>query len=357
MKKVAILVYDYSLYGGAEKVAINLANALSDYFEVSLISCFNVKKKNIFPISEKVKVFILSNKIESLTLRSFKISRKLKKILFEHEIDVLINITAGINTISYLATINSNIKVIYAEHSNLLNKSYGRKHEFRQWLGAKTSDLVVTLTSSDKEEFIKKFKIDDKCEYIYNWFDGVIKENYNHNSKKIITVGRLEQVKGYDRLIIIAKEFFKKNSDWTWDIYGEGSLKDFLVQKIKDNKLENNLILKGNDPNVIELYQNYAFFVLTSYYEGLPLVLLEAKANLLPIVSFDCPTGPSEIITNGEDGFLIENDNLNAMVEAIYKLSTDIKLREKFSNNSTRVLKKFKKNTIISKWVKIISDL
>ena len=96
---------------------------------------------------------------------------------------------------------------------------------------------------------------------------------------------------------------------------------------------------------------------MTSYYEGLPMVLLEAKANSLPIVSFDCYTGPSEIIRNDVDGYLIKNDDINEMIEKINLLIYDSEKRQKFSKNSRGNINKFKKEKIIKKWKELFEEI
>lgn len=358
MYKIGLLVYDYTLFGGAEKVALKQANEFVKNYEVHFISCFAENESPIMQINENVKCFVLSKKVKSLTLNAMEISSKLKKYLNENNIDVLISITAGVNTIAVLATWHMKTKMIYAEHSNLLNQTYGKKHQFRQWIGAKAADRVVTLTEADRAAFINKYGVDEKCSSIYNWYDGkMMSDAYDDKSRKIITVGRLVSVKGYDRLIRVATKVLKKYPTWIWEIYGQGPMKKELEALIKENELEKNVFLKGNRPDIMELYKEYAFFVMTSYYEGLPLVLLEAKSNLLPVVSFDCPTGPSEMITNGYDGFLIENGNIEEMVKCINMLIEDIELRKKLSRNSTSILTNFKREKIAGQWVKLINKL
>lgn len=358
MYKIGLLVYDYTLFGGAEKVALKQANEFLKHYEVHFVSCFAENKTPIMQINEGVNCFVLSKKVKSITFNVIGMSFKLKKYLIENNIDVLISITAGVNTIAVLATRHTRTKMIYAEHSNLLNQTYGKKHQLRQWIGAKAAEYIVTLTEADKEAFINKYGINGKCCSIYNWYDGeIMSDFYDDNSKKIISVGRLVNVKGYDRLIRVASEVFKEYPTWTWDIYGQGPMKDELEILIKENDLEKNVILKGNRPDIMTLYKKYALFVMTSYYEGLPLVLLEAKSNLLPVISFDCPTGPGEMITDGYDGFLIENGNINEMVQHIKMLIEDVELRKMFSKNSTSVLTYFKREKIAEQWVKLINEL
>ena len=358
MCKVGLLVYDYSLYGGAERVALKLANEFAKHYDVHVISCFAEKTTPIMELDVRVNKHVLDKRTKSLTWNAIQLSKRLKEYLRTNDVQLLINITAGINTIGVLGTMNTKVKLIYAEHSNLSNRTYGKKHEFRQWLGSKKADYIVTLTEQDRKAFAEKYHIFEKCKSIHNWYDGeIMSEKYDENSKKIITVGRLAAVKGYDRLIQVAKRVLDKNPTWTWDIYGDGPMYEEVQEMILENGIENHVCLRGNRKDILELYKEYAFFVMTSYYEGLPLVLLEAKASLLPIVSFDCPTGPGEIITDGCDGFLVENGNIDEMVEKINEMIQNSELRKTFSKNSVDKLKFFRKEQIASEWISLINEL
>ena len=185
------------------------------------------------------------------------------------------------------------------------------------------------------------------------------KNEYNSRSKKIISVGRLEKVKGFDRLIEIAKIVFedKVTEKWEWHIYGEGPERESLENIIRKYNLEKKVILKGNVENIYELYKEYSFYVMTSYFEGLPMVLLEAKANSLPIISFDINTGPSEIIRDGVDGYLVRNEDIWKMSKKIIELIKAEDMRINFSLNTKRNLYKFNKNKILKKWKKILEEV
>lgn len=132
-----------------------------------------------------------------------------------------------------------------------------------------------------------------------------------------------------------------------------------VKEKIIKYNLENNVILKGavNPILVYDQYSNYTMFVLTSYREGLPLVLLEAKANKLPIVSFDIETGPNEIVEDNVNGFLIEKYNIKEMAIRINELLKNKDLRQKFSNNAYKNINKFKQDTIINEWINLINSI
>lgn len=358
MKKVGILVYDFYAVGGAEKVAKNLAIELSQNNEVFVISLFETKPENNSYKYNYVKMF---NKTISITKNFIKISKKVKEYLVQNNIDILLIITAGVNTIGVISALGTNVKTIYCEHSNLENKTYGKRHVFRQWFGAKFADKIITLTERDKKNFEKEFAISpQKIMCIPNWIEKKSETKnieYNKNSNRIITVGRLEKIKGYDKLIEVAKIVEEKELNWQWDIYGDGSLHNELKDKIKEEKLEDFLHLKGNVSNLDELYSQYSFCVMTSYYEGLPLSLLEAQINKLPIISFDCPTGPSEIIENNENGYLVECYNEKEMAEKIIELIEDKTKRIEFSNKTNLNLEKYEKQEVLKKWNALFEEI
>ena len=187
MKNIGILVYDVSLTGGAEKVAIKLAEELEKIYNIHLISLFNEKK---FASSSKYHYYNIMEERVSIPTHIFKLSKQLRKYIKENKIDVILAITAGVNTIALMAVKETNAKVVYCEHSNLENKTYGKKHEFRQYLGAKMANKIITLTERDRQNFIKTFHINPKNVIaIPNWFEcSNTSEEYDASSKKIITV-------------------------------------------------------------------------------------------------------------------------------------------------------------------------
>lgn len=355
---LGIFVYDVSLTGGAEHVAINLGNAFADYHNVYMISLFADKPQKIEQNS-KYKNIVLSNQTGSIPLNFLKYTSKLRKQLKENNIDILLTITAGIITIANAAAIGTETKVIYAEHSNLENKTYGKKHEFRQFIGAKFSDYIVTLTERDKNNFIKTFNIpNNKISTITNWYvNNKTDVPYNPDAQKIVSVGRLEHVKGYNYLLEVAKILSQKHPDWHWDICGDGSLRQEIENEIKNLGLSDFITLKGNVSNVSDILNDYSIFVMTSRYEGLPLSLLEAQSANLPIVSFDCPTGPSEIIADGINGYIIPVYETDTMANKLDELICNRRLRVEFSSSAQKNIAYFAKERIINLWLNLFDSI
>ena len=284
------------------------------------------------------------------------------------EIIIVIGSTAALQTI--LATRWLNVKVIFCQHNSVIGdlivKSLKEKI-YRLILNKiikSLSDRIIVLTKKDLEGyFINKLQVKKKkLKKIYNFIpDKLYQTNnkYNLKSKTIITVGRIDHAKGYEYLINIANLVFIKYPDWQWHIYGDGeqNYKNQIIDLIKQNDLEKYVILQGNHSDIYNLYQDYSFYVMTSRYEGLPMVLLEAKAKKLPIISFDINSGPSDIVRDGVDGFLVEPFDCEAMAEKICTLIENPELRQKLSDNAHGNLDKFSKEKIIKQWCDLIEEV
>lgn len=270
---------------------------------------------------------------------------------------------------SAIAALGTSTKVIFCEHVPIGMLSYDNfKMKFINYIVQKFINnlayKIVLLTQKDRDNFyinkqhIKKKKLIN----IYNFIDKkLIKKlkRYCVENKKILTVGRIDYQKGYEYLIEVAKLVFAKHPDWQWHIYGDGETeyKNKIINLIKQNNLQNNIVLQGNHSDIYDLYQNYSFYVMTSRYEGLPMVLLEAKAKKLPIVSFDINSGPSDIVRDGIDGYLIKPFDCNAMADRICELIEKPELRQKFSDNAHGNIYKFSKEEIIKQWCDLIENI
>ena len=157
----------------------------------------------------------------------------------------------------------------------------------------------------------------------------------------------------------VAVNVLSKFPDWHWDIYGSGddSIKEKLVEELKEGGVITQVNFMGNVKGIENIYPNHGIYVMTSRYEGLPLVLLEAKQYGLPIVSFNCPTGPSEIVLDGENGYLIDNFEIDEMSEKICKLIENEELRISFSEKSMNDTEKFSKGKILKQWIHLIEEM
>ncbi|WP_145505956.1 glycosyltransferase, partial [Yersinia alsatica] len=167
----------------------------------------------------------------------------------------------------------------------------------------------------------------------------------------------LTNIKGFDLLLDIWAKIEEVNSDWELVIAGDGEDKKLLAKKINELNLKNVALLPST-PNVHDLYDQSAIYVMTSRFEGFPMVLLEAKASGLPIIAYDCDTGPSELIIDGEDGFLIPFADSDTFSDRLIKLMNDDNLREAMSLRSLVNSEKYQiEVTIGRKWKDLIDNI
>ena len=217
----------------------------------------------------------------------------------------------------------------------------------------KKYDKIIVLTNEDKEKWNEKYSI----EVIYNPLTFFPQNISNLKNKKIISVGRLEEQKGYDILIDVWNIVSKKYPDWILEIYGEGSERENLQNKINKLGLEKSFLLKGATKDIQDKYLESSIYVMSSRYEGMPMVLLEAMACGLPIVSFNCPCGPKDIIKDKEDGFLIPFGDIELMAEKIEELIIDEEKRKLFGKNAKRNVQRFSQDKIMNQWQELFENL
>nr|MCR5430665.1 glycosyltransferase [Eubacterium sp.] len=217
---------------------------------------------------------------------------------------------------------------------------------------------IITLTDEDKGYYESNLKCRCPVTRIYNpiiWPDKTYE--YEKESKTIISAGRLTYQKGFDMLVNIADLFIKKYPDWKWLILGTGEDYEMLDSKIKEKGLEDQVILKGEVDNMEDYYSHAAMYVMTSRFEGLPMTLLETKPYKLPLVSFNCKTGPSELIEDGVNGYLVEEGDLEGLAKRIEELIVIPDIRDKFSDAAQYKLERFDYNSIINQWKKLLINI
>ena len=253
----------------------------------------------------------------------------------------------------------SRIKSVCWEHTN---PEYGNDYKFQKYcraIGAKHSDVNVLIAKDSVKYYCDKFRVDNN-RLIYNPADELLFKKtvkYNTNSRKIVSVGRLSYPKNYMCLLDVAKNVLQQNAEWSWDIYGDGEDRKILEDRIVELGLTERVTLKGNSSNMYSLYDDYAIMVMTSRYEGFPMVLIEAASRGLPLVSFDIHTGPNEIIVNGVNGYLINKGDVVGMSEKISLLIQDPALRRAFSQEAIKSVERFREQQVIDRWIELIKEL
>lgn len=359
MKKICFLSGDMSRTGGTERVTAMIANELSKkpHYKVHILSVTNEQMSSFFELEKTVyHDSVLRQPTVNLKKDYFKVVSGIRRYIKKYSIDILIEVDVICNLYTIPATRFTKTRIISWEHFNYYSNNGTKLRDFSRRLTAYFSDYVITLTKEDSENYQKYLKV-KKVENIYNPILPNIEATYNIDSKQIISVGMLRHIKGFDLLCEVAKDVLSKHPDWTWLIIGEGEDRVLLEQKIKEYHLEDRLILEGNQKEIEPYYRNSSLYVMTSRYEGLPMTLLEAKSYHLPIVSFNCPTGPSEIIEDGVNGYLVEANDCEKMIGKLNDLLDNPSQLQAFSQQAKNNIHKFELGEVIRKWEDIINQL
>lgn len=367
MKKIALIRKAMDGFNGGERVCANLCNSLSTHFEVTLINHY--KNEPVYKLSKSVKLLFLHLKSGRLHRTLFNDIFTLRKWIKFNSIHLVIVTDRSSLLIVTFACLFTNCKFFFLEQTSLFAHK-GRKESLKakinealnQFLITKRSSKIITLTSKERENYIKEYHIDPtRISYIYNFLDPKLQDytpEYNKKSKKIISVGRVTPIKGYEYLIEVAKKIFVKYPSWRWDIYGQPEIKYYksLIKKLQDNHLEKYVHFYPATADIYKKYCEYALLVFTSIHEGFGMVLLEAKACGLPLVSFDIFSGPSDIITNEYDGFLVPPYDTDKMSDVILNLIQNENLRFTIASHARENIEKFSNDNIIRKWECLINE-
>lgn len=364
MTRVCFLLGGFQGNGGIGRVTSILVNEFcqENSLEIHTISYFQDQRPMLYNINPEVYSHVLYHIPYSMTkaILVHHAVQKVRDILKANRIDLLIACGALYYPLGILACKGTKTKCVCWEHTNPATSSDYKFQSLCRRYAARQSDYIVVLTKAAEEYYKKELpKCKDKITQIYNPIDSNVSRSaqYNSSSKKIISVGRLTSAKNFERLIEIAARILPDYPEWTWDIYGDGELKDSLQRLIEKKQLNRQVVLMGQVSDLYNRYGDYAFMVMTSRYEGFPMSLIEGAANRLPLISFDIPTGPNEIIMNGLNGYLVDASSDNDMIEKIRQLIENQALRESMSKEICRLADTFAIERILKQWKMLYNEL
>jgi len=372
MKKITILSLHLGV-GGIEKYISSLSKLLENDYEIELIITYKLKEKPAFPFSDKIKITYLidggPNKDEiKRAIRRHKFFKLAKELLYASKILLQKNIRTkkaikNLNTDFILTTRNYETKLV----NELLKKKDIRKiatnHNFptkkykRELLNI-TTNFDKLIVVNKEIESIYKSEIGEKVTCIYNFLDSLSKETTKFKDKNIVSVGRLSSEKGFVDLIEIMSHVIKLDKDIKLTLIGDGPEKDNIISKIKELKLESNIRLTGylNEREVAAEMLNSSIYVMTSFTEALPLVLIEAMNYGLPCMAFDSASGAKELLKDNT-GILIENRDKEKYAKALVELINSKKDLKTYSERSLKKVKKFDSKEIKKEWINLLEEV
>lgn len=358
MKKVCFLISALDHSGGTERVTTLIANSLAKQsFSVSIISSIGGTSP-FFKLDERIKIFSLYPKAMSIKKNALGLIKRIRAVLVEENIQTLIVVDSINCVFTTIACRGLKVNHICWEHFNL-NVNLGSKfRSLGRWMAAKWCSQIVTLTERDRKNWENKYQIKNKVTTIFNPSVCQMQQHTpSLDHKTILCVGRLTQQKGFDLLISAWSKIATEFQEWRVVIVGSGEDELMLKEVALEAQLENTIIFAGQQKSVDSFYRAASFFCMSSRFEGLPMVLLEAQSYGLPIVAFDCDTGPSEIIKHEVNGFLVNKLDIDDMAMSLKKMmSIDQDSYIKMSRSALQNTTNFNLSNIILLWKRIINN-
>lgn len=214
-------------------------------------------------------------------------------------------------------------------------------------------DRFVVLTEEDAKMWGEMPNI----RVIPNAANFIAQKYSDCSEKRVIAVGRLDYQKSFDRLIMVWEKVHEKMPDWRLDIFGQGEWKEMLQGMIDERGLQDCVRLNGPTNDIGKEYAESSMLVMSSHYEGFPMVMIEAMACGLPVVCFDFKCGPRDIIVEGENGLIVRDGDVEGLAEAIVRLMEDEELRKRMGENAKGVVETYSEEKVMNKWVSLYEEI
>lgn len=365
--KVVYLYPSLATWGGIERVLIDKMNYLIRQYgyEVYMITSDQGNHPIPYDLDERVHFvdldirFHFRYKFKGLSryLKYFQQNRlycrRLKRLLKEIQPDIMVCTTS--QNVKQLQGLKKHIPLVVESHQDTTHSNVWLHKMINSvnnhWIGK--AEAIVTLTEGDANNW---YRISNHIFVIPNVVSLNNTNMYSdYTSKRVLFVGRFAEQKGIGDLFSIWQKVHSKFFDWHLDLYGEGELWEKYKQEAEILNL--NITLHKPTPYIFDVYRNSSILALTSVYEPFGLVMPEAMSCGLPVVAFDCPYGPSSIITEGEDGFLISNRDHQKFTDKLSLLMGNLELRQQMGKKAIKSSQRFATSEIMPMWKQLFEQL
>ena len=376
--KIAYCIPSLYYPSGMERVLTLKANYFTEVFgyEIHIILTDGGDKKPYYALHPNITVHQLDINYDHLygapvyqriseyfrKQRLFK--KKLNKCLNEIKPDITISLLRrDINFINKMKDKSIKLGEIHFNKSNYREfsdnclpgiiqravKQYWMWQLIRQVRQLKS---FVVLSHEDAAEWTEL----NNVTVIYNPLPFLPEQQSDNTPKQVIAVGRYVPQKGFDRLISAWSIVNKKHPDWILRIYGDG-MREQLQNQIYKLGISPSCILEHSTPDIVDKYCKSSIFVLSSRYEGFGMVIIEAMACGVPPVSFTCPCGPRDIISDGINGLLVENGNIEGLAEKICYLIENENVRREMGRQARMDIERFRIEPIAEQWKTLFESI
>lgn len=355
--------------GGMERMLTVIANALCVDYHITVITAFNNGRPDFFGFEEGVRRVDLGIVRDDFAPK--RLRQEYKARLEQYLVDNPQDVTISLGSLEYFFlsvlkdgskkvlwfhfALNYDMMTCHVSRFRAVNRLVGTLKTYRRLLVASKYDHVICLS---KEDLKRWRRLLSNVSQIYNPITITKTKNPDYSAKRVIAVGRLDGQKGFDLLIEAWKLVYERFPDWSLDIYGEGDLREPLQRQIDDLGLSGSIVLRGRTQNISQEYARHSIMVLSSRFEGFGLVLCEASACGIPQVSFNCESGPSEIIEDHKSGILVKRvGDIQGLAFALGELMSSEDVRRRMGQYAWLLSHRFDLSEIVKQWHKLLGGI
>lgn len=355
--RVCFLSGDISRTGGTERVTTVIASALAAHgFDIQILSMANGETAG-FALHPSVQLASLHMEGRSANFSDFAKWGALRRFVHARRIDVLVDVDIVLTWYSLLATWGLPVRVISWEHFHYFINVGDAGQRLRRFLARRLAvhcaHALVTLTERDRAQYQTQLDCTRPVISIPNPITIHPDQQAKLNAPVVLAAGRLVGEKGFDLLLQAWALVVDAETGWRLRIVGSGPNELALREQARRSGIEDSVEFVPHAADMAAHYVAVSIFVLSSRFEGFGLVLTEAKSFGLPVVSFDCACGPSDIVRNGLDGILVPKEDINALAAGIVELIQDPVRRSELGRNAL-LDRRFDVSSIVSLWNKLL---
>lgn len=355
--RICFLIGNLNLSGGTERVTTLVANALAERQHTVHVLNLYEGQSPFFELNSNILNHALSKKKLSLKMHALPTILKIRQFVQTHHIEHFVVVDSISCVVTVPALIGLNVQHICWEHFNF-NIDLGVKlRRWGRWLASRYCHDIVTLTQYDQHLWQKGLpSMRANLHVIANPCTFAVQSNQmTLQQKRVLAVGRLQVEKGFDLLLQAWKQVIAVHPQWKLTIVGSGQEEQALKQQAQDLALVDNIEFIPKTADVLHSYQQASIYCLSSRFEGFGMVLLEAMACGLPIVAFDCPVGPHEILKNTQNTLVKAEDSQALAVALQQMIQLDEPQYQAISESNKRFVQSYHIQSIANLWEQLLS--
>ena len=389
--KVYFLIMNAYSTGGTIRTTFTTASALAEHHDVEIVSVYRRRNEPRFDLDPRVRLRALSDESPERRQRlasDRRPHRQLQRLLthwlrwrpsrliFKGDVrHPNFSLLTDVKLYRFLRSVRDGVLISTRPGLNLAVARWARpgvvrvaqEHlyvaRYKPPLRERISrhyphlDMVSALTERDAEDYRSLLGDSTRIVCMPNAVPDNVGARASGDSKVVISAGRLTRQKGFDRLIPAFAKVAAEHPGWKLRIFGSGELREQLQKQIDDLELQDNVELMGFTDQLYQEMSGAAMYVMSSRFEGFPMVLLEAMGCGLPVVSFDCPNGPRDLVTEGVDGLIVDNGDIDGLTAAISTLISDDERRQTMGRAALKTAEQYASGVLGAKWERLLTEL